>query len=72
MCHNVKKDGGKCISIKVKLIATSFCNESILEGSQTLKHILLNTLETFMIAIRGPKPRRPLNANGKIYHIRTW
>jgi hypothetical protein len=63
-----EKDGGKCISIKTKLIATSFYNESILEGSQTLEHILLNTLETLMIAIQGPKPRRPFNANGKIWH----
>jgi hypothetical protein len=46
-----KKDGGKCISIKAKLIATSFHNLSISKGSQTLEHILLNTLETLMIAI---------------------
>jgi len=47
----LKKDGGKCISIKAKIIATSFCNESISKGSQTLKHILLNTLETLIITI---------------------
>jgi hypothetical protein len=46
-----KKDGGKCISIKAKLIATSFHNESISKGSQTLEDIILNTLQTLIIAI---------------------
>jgi len=67
-----KKDGGKCFSIKAKLIMTSFCNESISKGSQTLEHIFLNTLETLMIAIQGLEPRRPLYANGKICCIKTW
>jgi hypothetical protein len=29
-------------------------------------------LETLAIAIWGLEPRRPLYANGKICHIRTW
>ncbi len=71
MCHNVKKDDGKCISTNVKLTATSCWSESISQGFQTLLHTLLNTLEIFVIAIRGLGVRSPYSACGKICCIKT-
>lgn len=67
-----KKEDGKCISTKAKLIATSIRSESISKGFHTLLHILLNNFETFITTIQGPRARSPLKANGKNSCIRIW
>jgi hypothetical protein len=67
-----KKEGGKCISTKARLIATFIRSESISEGFYTLLHILLNIFETLIIAIRGLGTRSLLKASGKNYCIRIW
>ncbi len=67
-----KMEGGKWISNKVKLIATSMRSDLISKRFQTLLQSLLNTLEILMIAIQGLGTNKPLNANGIIYCINTW
>jgi len=55
-----KKEGGKWISNKAKLTATSMWSDSISERFQTLLQNLLDTLEILMIAIWGLRANKPI------------
>ncbi len=62
-----KNEGGKCISTKARVIATLVWSDSNSLGFQILEHIFLNFLETFIITMRGPSAKNPLNANLAIF-----